>query len=789
MSVVKEIIKRDGTVVPFNATKIKEAMDKAFNSTGEYTLPGASTAEMANEIKELIKLERVGIEQVQDVVEKTLMKKGYVTTAKAYILYREKRSAFRDKNSKLMLSLNDMVVKDAKDNNTLRENANVNGDSPMGSMLKFGSEASKEYTKAYLLAPEVAKAHESGDIHIHDMDFYPSGTLTCEQIHLTKLFKKGFSTGHGYLRSPKSIASYSNLAAIAIQANQNDQHGGQSIPNLDRELAPGVIYSLRKNLITNTAMMLMLKSNKDVDSSNKIAKDIIGRAERSCEICLGNQTKLISTISEALIKTDIENNISKANLLAMHIIDKSVSDTDKQTYQAMEALVHNLCTMNSRAGAQVPFSSVNYGTDTSEEGRMVTKNLLLATESGLGNGETPIFPIQIFRVKKGINYNPSDPNYDLFKLACRVSAKRLFPNFSFQDAPFNLQYYNGTPESEITYMGCRTRVMANVNGPETSYERGNLSFTSINLPRLGIIANGDWDEFYQLLDEKLELVKKQLLERFEYQCSKHVYNFPFLMGQGTWMGSENLKPDDTVAEVIKQGTLTIGFIGLAECLKAMMGKHHGESEEAQAKGLEIIGHMREFTDKATEKTHLNFSLIATPAEGLSGRFTRIDKKLYGEIAGVTDREYYTNSFHVPVYYNISAYDKINKEAPYHALCNGGHISYIELDGDPSQNVGAFEKIVKAMADAGIGYGAINHPVDRDPICGFSGVIGDTCPKCGRKPFYDAEGNYNGINFDRIRRITGYLVGTLDKFNDGKRAEEADRVKHGLEGLPENGEEA
>ena len=438
--------------------------------------------------------------------------------------------------------------------------------------------------------------------------------------------------------------------------------------------------------------------------------------------------------------------------------------------------MHNLNTMHSRAGAQVPFSSINYGMDTSPEGRMVIKNALLATEKGLGNGETPIFPIHIFKVKDGINYNAGDPNYDLFKLACRVSSKRLFPNFSFVDAPFNLQYYKpGHPETEVAYMGCRTRVVANHYDPDREIVngRGNLSFTSVNLPRIAIKSNHDIKKFYSELDEKIDLVIAQLLARFELQASKSVRNYPFLMGQGVWIDSDKLGIDDEVREVLKHGTLTLGFIGLAEALKALTGKHHGESQESQKLGLEIIRHMRNKMDEATQKYNLNFSLIATPAEGLSGRFVRLDAKKFGKIPGVTDRDYYTNSFHVPVYFNISSWDKIKLEAPYHALTNGGHISYIELDGDPTQNLEAFEQVVRCMKDSGIGYGSINHPVDRDPVCGFTGIINDVCPKCGRRE------NDGQPKFERIRRITGYLVGTVDRFNNAKRAEEKDRVKHSI----------
>ncbi|MBQ8181113.1 MAG: anaerobic ribonucleoside triphosphate reductase, partial [Ruminococcus sp.] len=457
-------------------------------------------------------------------------------------------------------------------------------------------------------------------------------------------------------------------------------------------------------------------------------------------------------------------------------IKNAEKETDRAAYQAMEALIHNLNTMNSRAGAQTPFSSINYGTDTSPEGRMVIKNVLLAQEKGLGNGETPIFPIHIFKIKDGVNYNPTDPNYDLFKLACRVSAKRLFPNFSFIDAPYNLKYYkDGNPDTEIAYMGCRTRVIGNTYDPtrEIVTGRGNLSFTSINLPRLAIKADHNVGQFFDMLDNMMDLAIEQLKHRFEIQCQKRVRNFPFLMGQGIWIDSDKLSPDDTVGEILKHGTLSVGFIGLAECLKALIGSHHAENEEARDLGIEIITAMRNRIDEESKRTGLNFSLLATPAEGLSGRFVRMDAKKYGVIEGVTDRDYYTNSFHVPVYYPISAFEKIKIEAPYHELTNAGHISYIELDGDPLENLTAFEKIVRCMKESGIGYGAINHPVDRDPCCGYTGIIGDTCPCCGRKEHTDA------VAFDRIRRITGYLVGTLDRFNNAKRTEESDRVKHNV----------
>ena len=622
-----------------------------------------------------------------------------------------------------------------------------------------------------MLNPAHSEAHRNGDIHIHDLDFYTL-TTTCCQIDLIKLFHDGFSTGHGVLREPNDIASYASLACIAIQSNQNDQHGGQSIANFDYGLAPGVAKTYKKRYRSNLTSLIEVM---DCAAHAKKTKEIFQTLTAE---------NLIPTLDGSQAYTDRERALLIEAGVPEEILDKiqsfsakkATEETDKATYQAMEALLHNLNTMHSRAGAQTPFSSINYGMDTSTEGRMVMKNMLLVTEAGLGNGETAIFPIQIFRVKDGVNFNPGEPNYDLFKLSCRVSAKRLFPNFSFQDAPFNLQYYKeGHPETEIAYMGCRTRVIGNVNDPEReiTYGRGNLSFTSINLPRIAILANKNIDWFFSELDRKIDLVVEQLLERFEIQAKKKVHNYPFLMGEGVWIDSEKLNYDDEVREVLKHGTLSVGFIGLAEALKALLGVHHGESEIAQNLGLDIIGHMRKRMDDLSAETHLNFSLLATPAEGLSGRFVRMDRERFGSIEGVTDREYYTNSFHIPVYYPISAYKKIQLEAPYHELTNAGHITYIALDGDPSTNLDAFEKVIRYMKAQGIGYGSINHPVDRDPVCGYNGIIGDTCPKCGRS---ETDGEYG---FQRIRRITGYLVGTLDRFNNAKRAEVRDRVKHSI----------
>lgn len=768
---ITTIRKRDGRTAYFDINKIASAISKAFAATKVEKDYGECLT-LADEVEHQLEddgLESPTVEQIQDKVESTLIAHGFVSTAKNYILYRAERTRVRDMNTRLMKTFEDITYSDAKESDIKRENANIDGNTPMGAMLKYGSEGAKHFNEMYVLNPKHSEAHRNGDIHIHDLDFYTL-TTTCCQIDIIKLFKGGFSTGHGVLREPNDIASYSALACIAIQSNQNDQHGGQSIVNFDYGLAPGVKKTYKKRYYRLLKNALELLDEKIVDDDINALKETL-KAE-DLEPALDEDEKYDAREKELLVEKDFKpEEIDKVQKFTRR---KAAEETDRATYQAMEAFIHNLNTMHSRAGAQTPFSSINYGMDTSTEGRMVMKNILLVTEAGLGHGETPIFPIQIFRVKEGINYNPGEPNYDLFKLACRVSAKRLFPNFSFQDAPYNLQYYKGTPETEISYMGCRTRVMANVYDPtkEISNGRGNLSFTSINLPRIAIEANKNIDWFYQELDRKIDLVIEQLLERFEIQAKKKVHNYPFLMGEGVWIDSDKLDINDEVREVLKHGTLSVGFIGLAETLKALIGYHHGESEIAQNLGLEIISHMRKRMDDISEQMHLNFSLLATPAEGLSGRFVRIDKEKYGIIEGVTDRDYYTNSFHVPVYYPISAFKKIKIEAPYHALTNAGHISYVELDGDPSQNLDAFEKVVRCMKESGIGYGSINHPVDRDPCCGFNGIIGDTCPKCGR---HEDE----GVHFQRIRRITGYLVGDMSKWNDAKTSEEHDRVKHSI----------
>ncbi len=767
---ITKIRKRDGREVPFNIEKIASAVFKAASATGgkDYKTAMDLAERVVAYIEEAMDKRVPDVEEIQDAVEKVLIETGHARTAKEFILYRAERTKVREMNTRLMKVYEELTFKDAKDNDLKRENANIDSDTAMGTMLKYGSEGAKQFYEMYVLKPEHAKAHNEGDIHIHDLDFLTL-TTTCCQIDIQKLFKGGFCTGHGYLREPNDINSYSALACIAIQSNQNDQHGGQSIPNFDYGMALGVAKTFERGYKQNLRKSLELLLDRDLEAEiNKISQVLAN--EHNLRPLLNRMEAYIKAEKKYMLEYVADEAVlDKAQAFA---VKKTESETDRITFQAMEAFVHNLNTMHSRAGAQTPFSSINYGTDTSPEGRMVIKNLLLATEAGLGNGETPIFPIHIFKVKDGINYKKGDTNYDLFKLACRVSAKRLFPNFSFIDAPFNLKYYKeGNPDTEIAYMGCRTRVVGNTYDPsrETIFGRGNLSFTTVNLPRIAMRSNKNLNIFFDELDKKIDLVIDQLLERFSIQAEKKVKNFPFLMGQGVWMDSDKLGWEDEVGEVLKHGTLTIGFIGLAECLKALTGKHHGESEQSQNLGLEIIGYMRKRMDEASQKYSMNFSLIATPAEGTCGRFIKYDKKLFGVIEGVTDKEYYTNSFHVPVYHKINAIDKIRVEAPYHEMTNAGHITYVEVDGDPLNNLDAFEKIIRAMKESGIGYGSINHPVDRDPVCGYTGVIGDTCPSCGRD-----EGDRS---FERIRRITGYLVGTLERFNDAKQAEVRDRVKH------------
>lgn len=664
------IRKRDGRIVEFDYTKIAAAIFKAAKAVG------GEDRQLAEELAEIViqyLSKKLGtaiptVEQVQDAVEKILIETGHAKTAKAYILYRDRRTRMREARSDLMDVVQDILVE------TSRENANISN-SPSAKMLQIASAASKQFYLTRLIPEEMAQAHIQGDYHIHDLDFYGK-TLTCVHIPLGRLLKNGFNNGHGYIRPPKRPGSATALAAIILQSSQNDMHGGQSFAFFDRDMAP-----------------------------------------------------FISGASE------------------------------DEVYQAMEALIYNLNSMHSRAGAQVPFSSINLGCDTTPEGRLVTKSLLLAYEKGLGHGETPIFPNIIFRLKKGVNFNPEDPNYDLFKLAMQVSSQRLNPTFSFMDSTFNSPY-----GEEAAYMGCRTRVLANRHGAEISEGRGNLSFTTINLPRLAIKADGNLESFFNGLESIMTLAARQLYHRYRVQAKLKVKDMPFLMGQGLYIDSEKLGPNDVIAPVIKHGTLSIGFIGLAETLVALTGKHHGEDPNAQRLGLEIVSTMRKMVDQFAEEYDLNYTLLATPAEGLSGRFVKIDRRDFGVIPGVTDKEFYTNSFHVPVNYPISSFDKVTIEGPYHQFTNAGHISYVEMEAPPVNNLEAYEKLLRHMAASNMGYVGINFPIDECMGCFHRGIIDDTCPSCGSS------------HIRRIRRITGYLS-TIDRFNDAKQAELAMRVKH------------
>ncbi|MDR2822038.1 MAG: anaerobic ribonucleoside triphosphate reductase [Acholeplasmatales bacterium] len=760
------IRKRDGRLVEFKAEKIKSAIKKAMDATGQSDdLIDDITLQTINEIFRKYNNTPPTVEQIQDIVEEELIKNQLVEVAKAYILYRNERNRVRDKDSRLMKTFYDIAFKKSNDSDMKRENANIDSDSPMGAMLKYGSEGAKEFNKIHVLNPVHSNMHEQGDIHIHDLDFLTL-TLTCCQIDLTKLFKGGFQTGHGSVREPQDIKTYAALACIAIQSNQNDQHGGQSVAHFDYDMAPGIIKTYYKRYVDSLTKAFQLF---DITINAKQTLEVI-KETKNVTPSLDNRS--IDKYLKTYIPAEYQDKILD------FCFESAKKDTTKDAFQAMESLIHNLNTMHSRAGAQVPFSSINYGTDTSPEGRLVIESILNATIAGMGNKETPIFPIQIFKVKDGVSGLPGDPNYDLFQKAIYTSSKRLFPNFSFLDAPFNKIYLkDNNIDTEVAYMGCRTRVIGNTFDPtkEIVTGRGNLSFTSINLPRLAITTSGSLgnkniDDFFAKLEKIINVVIDQLLERFSIQKKIHVYNFPFLMGQGVWIDSDTLSPSDTIENVIKHGSLSIGFIGLAETLKALTGKHHGESVESQELGLRIIKYIRERCDLASKQYLLNFTCLATPAEGLSGRFVLMDRNRFGVLEGITDHDFYTNSFHVPVYYPISAFKKIDTEAPYHALTNAGHISYIELDGDASKNTEAFKKVIDYMKIKGIGYGSVNHAVDTDPLCGYTGIINNVCPKCGRTESEHAP-------FARIRRITGYLVGTLDRFNNAKRKEVEERVKH------------
>ena len=747
---IRFIVKRDGRKVSFNEDKISNAISKALTSIHpddksitpyENELIDKLTRKVISELEKQ-NLQEPTVENTQDIIEKVLMNEGLDQEAKNFILYRQNRTNVRTYNTELTKIYRDLTSKSTADMDLKRENANIDANAPMGLMLRFGSECSKDYVKRYVLRPEHAIAHNRGDIHIHDLDFYML-TINCCQIGLKDLFERGFSTGHGFLREPQSIQSAAALSCIAIQSNQNDMHGGQSIPLFEYDLAPYVAISYSKHL-SKVVSIVLRNDEAPLDDIKVFCKKLYDEKKT----CLTDECQaLIREYVDGFLKrVDPSKEYNSSDL--DYIMSEAIKMTERETYQAMEALIHNLNSMQSRAGAQVPFSSINYGTGTMPEHRMLMKNVLMATDAGLGGGETPIFPVQIFKVKDGINTKPGDPNYDLFELACRVSAKRLFPNFSFLDAPYNMQYYKeGHPETEVAVMGCRTRVFSNYydKTKEVIPGRGNLSFTTINLPRLAIESKGSISKFFESLDKLIYMIFDQLMDRFDIIAKKQVLNYPFLMGQGVWVDSDRLNPEDTIEDVIKNGSLSVGFIGLAECLVALIGKHHGESKEAYDLGYKIIQHMRDITDQHTIDTGLNFSLFSTPAEGLSGRFVKMDRKLYGSIPGVTDRDYYTNSFHVPVYYDISAADKIKTEGPFHSLCNAGSISYVEMDGDLTKNIDAFKSIILYMKECGVGYGSINHPVDRCPVCNYVGVIDDVCPRCGR---HDGE----GVSIERLRKL-------------------------------------
>lgn len=739
---IRSVIKRDGRRSKFDRSKIANAISAAFKASKtdfDLDLISDLTEKVCKKFstREVFDLH---VELIQDTVEKTLFDADYKAVAQIFNNYRQQRAEAREGSSQLTKIFKLLVNNDQEANEIRKENANINSDSTMGTMLKFGSESSKSFSMRQLINPKFVMMHRSGDFHIHDLDFYPL-TINCCQIDLAKLFKDGFSTGHGSIREPQTIQSAAALTCIAIQSNQNDMFGGQSIPCFEYYLAPYVVKSFIKRFIETYSDFFEV-------INGEAPSNLIDAIRESCNRLYHlNDTLLSVSVLEALAN-DLMIFMKMSYDKIQRAIEIAYQRTEKDCYQAMESLLFNLNTMQSRAGAQTPFSSINYGTGTTPEQRMIIKNILLATDAGLGNSETPIFPVQVFKVKSGVNTTLYEPNYDLFRLACSVSAKRMFPNFSFIDAPYNLQYYEpNKPETEVAVMGCRTRVFGNVHDKNNSIipSRGNLFFNTINLPRIALQSKGDIEVFYDKLKEIVEAACDQLEERFKYISKRHIYNYPFLMEQGVWLDSEKLDPDDTIGEVIKHGSLSVGFVGLAEALVALIGEHHGQSQEAQTFGLEVVSFMRDLLDYKAEKTKLNWTLFASPAESTAGRLLKLDRERFGIVPNVTDRDYYTNSFHIPVYFDIPAFKKIQIEAPYHALCNAGAITYVELDGDLTKNVQSVEKIVMFMRDCGIGYGAINHPIDRCPICGFVGVIHSTCPKCGRT-------DRKGVAVDKLKSL-------------------------------------
>ncbi len=713
----KVVVKRDGKKVEFDGSKIALAIQKGFGdiignedpATAKYNETDVNKvySRVLSRI-EKIDGERIKIEEIQDLIEEELKSSGYQDVFEAFSSYREKRAQSRllffdeKKQHKFLKALENLGLKATLEDDGKKESTSSEKDTAMGTMLQYGSTISRQFAVTYLMKKKFSEAHENGEIYIHDMNFLPMGTTTSCQIDINKLYEDGFMAGRVFLRQPNNIMSYTALATIAIQSNQNEQHGGQSIPAFDYYMAPGVLKTFKKQF-----KQLVFDCLELTDFDKFIA---INGIEREIE--------KISTIEFDISVFDKYCRESEELKRLFRVCyKKAIEKTNDATYQAMEAFIHNLNAMHSRAGAQVPSSTVNFGTDTSPEGRMVIKKFLEVAQAGVGNNQTPIFPVSIFKVKEGVNYNPKDPNYDLFELACKVSAKRLFPNFSFLDAPFNAKSYKkGNYDTEVAYLGYRVRVLENIVDPNkaVSTGRGNLSITTINLPRLGIkhgiISNekADMNGFFEELEEKLDLVKDQLLERYEVQCKKKAYHFPFLLGQGLWMDSEKLKETDSIRKVLKHGTLTIGFVGLAECLKSLIGKHHGESEEAQKLGIKIVKFMRNKCDEYSVKYNLNFNLMATPTGKVSSRLIKLDQAIYGKLKGITDKEQYTNSFQIPISNKMKAENKVKLEAPYHSLTNGGHITYVYLPNDADQK--DVMNMVRIMKQAGIGYGAIRSGV-------------------------------------------------------------------------------
>lgn len=730
------VVKRDGRIVGFNKEKICAAIRRAMLQT-EKGEDESLIGKIADRI-ELSGKEKMTVEEIQDEVELQLMKSTRKDVAQKYIAYRHQRNVARKAKTKDVF----LEIIEAKSNDVTRENANMNADTPAGMMMKFSSESTKPFVDDFLLSPETRMAVEQGYIHIHDKDYYPTKSLTCVQHPLDKILQNGFFAGHGESRPAKRIETASILGCISMETAQNEMHGGQAIPAFDFYLAPYV----RNSFIEELKNLEQLNGEDYSHLYNVKFDDYI-----ACEL----------------------KDLKGEQRIMQHAINKTVS----RVHQAMEAFIHNMNTIHSRGGNQVVFSSINYGTDTSAEGRCIIREILKTTYEGVGNGSTAIFPIQIWKKKRGVSYLPSDRNYDLYAFACQVSARRFFPNFLNLDATFNY-HEKWTPDDPVRYkyevatMGCRTRVFENRFGEKTSIGRGNLSFTTINIVRIAIECMSFVEQeerishFLTRLDEIMDITAYQLNERFEFQKTALAKQFPLLMSS-LWVGSENLKPEDTIESVINQGTLGIGFIGLAECLVALTGKHHGESEEAQELGLSIITHMRNRINLYCDKYKHNYSLLATPAEGLSGKFTKKDRKSFGIIEGVTDRDYYTNSNHVPVYYKCSAKHKAEIEAPYHALTGGGHIFYIEIDGDATHNPEAVMNFVDLIDKYNIGYGSVNHNRNRCMDCGYENADADmtSCPKCG------------STHIDKLQRITGYLVGTTDRWNSAKLSELKDRVIH------------